>query len=118
MLRAGTEAEKRLRASAMLALTKLMIVGGRRAWLGMAAPGCAVLRLLQARAVGPPPAGAGACADHPTRVPHSPSTAQVDSSFCELNPCGRGTNLQLLFTLLNPKKAAAPRPVPAEEEEG
>ncbi len=40
--------------------------------------------------------------------------AQVDSTFCELNPIGRGTNLQLLFTLLN-TKPAAPRPAASEE---
>ena len=55
----------------------------------------------------------------PTQQP-TPSTAletlaQVDATFCELNPCGRGTNLQLLFTLLNTKPAAAK---PAGSEDG
>lgn len=115
VLRAGTTAEKRLRASAMLALTKLMIV--RCVALFCACLLCAArafrcaLQLLWA--VGH--IAGGCCplvpesAAHPLHLP-----AQVDSTFCELNPCGRGTNLQLLFTLLN-TKPAAPRPAASEE---
>ena len=52
-------------------------------------------------------------ANAPSPASHTP--AQVDATFCELNPCGRGTNLQLLFTLLNTKPAAAK---PAGSEDG